>query len=231
MKKVYRKYKGFSLVELLLTTMILVVIMLLVATTLNTVIKVSNTTNSKNIARTNMSYIMDYVSRALTNSEIGDIYMFNSSSVRTLGDNNGQLGIISSVDLGSTYADGKLGDLAVQGNEVHMKLYGYNDWTCIGYFEDSNGYGYIVRTVYEDDMQGDHSLCFNQSAIVTPMHSFMVDVSEFHLDYLVMGDMENRMFLINSTLTPLYWPVGDTFPINRNVTRQAVVSTQALTWY
>jgi len=219
MRKNYRKYNGFSLIELLLTTMILTVIMLLVATTLNTVIKVSNTTNSKNTARANMSYVMDYISRALTNSELGDIYLFNSVGVRTIGEGiSGQLAVLSPLNLQNAYLDGKLGDETLRGNEIHIKLYGYNDWTCIGYFKDESGYGYLVRTVYEDDMQGDHSLCFSESAIVTPMH-------------LVMGDNENRMFLINSTLRPLYWPVGDTFPINKDVTRQAVVSTQALTWY
>ena len=232
MRTNYRKYKGFSLIELLLTTMILAVIMLLVATTLNTVIKVSNTTNSKNTARANMEYLMDYISRALTNSELGDIYMFNSINVRVLGESGGQLAILPSGNIGNTYLDGKLGDVELEGNEIHIKLYGYNDWTCIGYFKDESGeYGYLVRTVYEDDMAGDHSVCFGENAVVTPMHSFMIDVPSFSLDYLVMGDQENRMFLINSTLRPLYWPVADTFPVNRDVTRQAVVSTQALTWY
>jgi len=233
MKNISKKYKGFSLIELLLTMMILTIIMLLVATTLNTVIKVSNTTNSKNTARSNMGYIMDFMSRALTNAELADIYLFNSSGIRFLGEGvGGQLSIISS-PIGGVYNNGELGDLPRSGNEIHIKLYGYDDWTCIGYFKDvnSSSYGYLVRTVYEGDMGEDHSSCFDADAIITPMHSFMVDVSEFGIDYVVVGDGQNRMFLLNAELRPLYWPVGDTFPVTREVTRQAVVSTQALTWY
>jgi hypothetical protein len=29
----------------------------------------------------------------------------------------------------------------------------------------------------------------------------------------------------------LYWPVSDSFPVTREVSRQIVVSTEALTWY
>jgi len=232
MRKISKKYNGFSLIELLLTTMILVIIMLLVATTLNTVIKVSNTTNSKNTARSNMTYIMDFMSRALSNAELSDVYLFKSSGVRFLGEGDGgKLSILSS-PLGSTYANGNLGDEPKGGNEIHIKLYGYDDWTCIGWFKDSTNpeYGYLVRTVYEEEMT-DHSNCFNEDAVLTPMHAFMIDASYFDIEYIVVGDGQNRMFLLDAKLTPLYWPVGDTFPVTREVSRQAVVSTQALTWY
>ncbi|MDY0096983.1 MAG: prepilin-type N-terminal cleavage/methylation domain-containing protein [Candidatus Dojkabacteria bacterium] len=232
MRSIKRKYKGFSLIELLLTMMILTVIMLLVATTLNTVIKVSNATNSKNTARSNMLYIMDFLSRALTNAELADVYMYNSSTIRSLGEGPaGELSILTPAGVGSVYEDGKLEDTDFVGNEIHIKLYGYSDWTCIGYFEDRGGYGYLVRTVYEGDMGNDHSQCFSESAVITPMHSFMIDVENFNLEYIAVGDGENRLFLINATLNPLYWPVRDTFPVTRTISRQSVVSTKALTWY
>ena len=233
MRKINKKYNGFSLIELLLTTMILMVIMMLVATTLNTVIKVSNTTNSKNTARSNITYIMDFMSRALGNAELADVYLFNSSNVRFLDEGVGGKLTIFSIPLGSTYADGNLGDVAKDGNEIHIKLYGYDDWTCIGWFKDRTNpeYGYLVRTVYEGEFAADHSTCFDEDAILTPMHSFMIDASYFWIEYIVVGDGQNRMFLLDAKLKPLYWPVGDTFPVTREVSRQAVVSTQALTWY
>lgn len=235
MRKIDKKYKGFSLIELLLTMMILMVIMMLVATTLNTVIKVSNTTNSKNTARSNMTYLMDFLSRALSNAELADIYLFNSSGIRVLGEgDDGQLSIIGG-PVGGVYNDGNLGEEGFSGNEIHIKLYGYDDWTCIGYFKDIHSsdedYGYLVRTVYDGDMEDNHGACFDSNATITPMHSFMIDVSNFNIEYIVVGDGQNRMFILDAELRPLYWPVGDTFPVTREVSRQAVVSTQALTWY
>ena len=233
MRNLKRKYRGFSLIELLLTTMILCVIMLLVATTLNTVIKVSNTTNSKNTARSNVSYIMDFVSRALSNAELLDVYMFNSRSVRGIGQGHtGSIAVVPTGNVSSAYSDGELGDTDLSDyNEIHIKLYGYDEWVCIGHFRDAKGYGYLVRTVYEEDMGGDHSLCFGESSMVTPMHSFMIDVPTFNLDYLVVGDGSNRMFVIDATLRPLYWPMKNTSLVTQDVSRQSVVSTEALTWY
>ena len=59
----------------------------------------------------------------------------------------------------------------------------------------------------------------------------MVDVMSFSIDYIQVADNRNSMFIIDATLQPLYWPVRETFPITREVSRQAVVSTEALTWY
>ena len=78
MRNLLKKYIGFSFIELLLTMMILGVIMLLVSTTLNTVIRASNTANSKNLARSDINYVMDIYNRLLTNAELTDIYLFNN---------------------------------------------------------------------------------------------------------------------------------------------------------
>lgn len=243
MRKDIKMYKGFSLIEMLLTIVILTVVMLLVASTLNTVIKVSNTANSKNLARSDVNYIMDQYSRLISNSDLDDIYLYNSanynpnadtysSSIRYLGvDANG-------VPVIKTQPDGDLdlygiADRPVDGavgTEIHVRLYGYPLWTCLGYFRDElNNYGYIVKTTKAD--LSDHSTCFEEGAIINILHSFSVDATDFSIRYVDIGDDKNSMFIINAGLTPLYWPVSDAFPVTKEVNRQIVISTESLTWY
>ena len=233
MRDIKRKYEGFSFVEMLLTILLLGIIMLIVATTMNTVIKVSNTSNSKNLARNDMDYIMDIVNRTITNADLGNILLFKSDTVRTLGvDNYGQLRIVqgdtNAID--TAYANGTPSTV-LEGNEIQVKLYGYSYWTCIGYFRDNTNpsYGYIVKTTSSNLVN--HKECFSYTAVVTLLHSFMVDASNFSVKYVEVGDGTNSMFIVDSTLRPLYWPVSDTFPVKRDVVRQIVISTQALTWY
>lgn len=232
MKKILVKYKGFSLIEMLMTIMILSVVMLMVASTLNTVIKVSNTANSKNQARSDINYIMDLLSRSISNSELDDIYIFNSSPVRSFDYLSGLPNIKTSDEnlLANVYntTDYELKNFVGLANEIHIKLYGYTVWTCFGYFE-SDGYGYIVKATASD--LTDHSTCFNSTASITILNSFSVDAKDFSIEYVDVGDEKNSMFIINATVDPLFWPVSESFPVTKEVTRQTVVSTEALTWY
>lgn len=231
MKKLLKKYMGFSLIEMLMTIMILSIVMLMVATTLNTVIKVSNTANSKNQARSDINFIMDLLNRSISNSQLDDIYIFNSSSVRRFNLTTGlpTISTIGSTDVSYNTTDYELANI-VNANEIHVKLYGYTVWTCFGYFKDSNDeYGYLVKATAPD--LTDHSTCFNDTAVVTVLNSFSVDVKDLTIKYLDVGDEKNSMFIIDATLDPLFWPVSDSFPVTKEVTRQIVVSTEALTWY
>lgn len=236
MRKEIEKYKGFSLVEVLLTIMILSIVMLLVASTLNTVIKASNTANAKNLARNDINYIMDVYSRLLSNAELSDIYLYNSSSVREFALVNGLPVINSKPSLGTTYEDENLVDQE-KGNEIHVRLYNYEYWTCLGYFESTSGIckdsnnkcGYIVKTTKQN--LSNHADCFNSTSVITVLQSFSLNVSDFGIQYIDIGDEKNSMFIVNAQLTPLYWPISDSFRITRDVSRQIVISTEALTWY
>lgn len=255
MIKRLKKYKGFSLVEMLFTMILLTTIMLMVASTLNTVIKVSQTTNSKNQARADMTYIMDYIERVFANTELSDIYVFNSSRIRNISvDGVTEPEVVTDPgfpDLSIVYnAAAKVENIEAGSepeviNEVHVKLYGYSDWTCIGFFkditpsqeidEDGNPreYGYLVRAVHPSNDVGefDHEKCFGDDATIVPLHSFMVDVSDFSIEYIKFTDDKNSMFIVNATVEPLFWPMRNTSVMTKKVTRQSVISTQALTWY
>lgn len=227
MRKNIQKYNGFSFIELLLTLMILMVVMLLVATTLTTISRVSVTTSNKNLARNDINYIMDTFNRTISNANIQDINLYDSSGT-TVEFVGGQISLIGRTG-GSQYENKKgLGDY---GNEIQVKLYGYDYWVCLGFFKDGN-YGYIFRTYNrEDDLREDPSQCFNEGAVLTLLHSYSINIDDFNIQYVDVGENINSMFIINATAEPLRWPVSDTFPVNKYVSRQIVVSTEALTVY
>lgn len=229
MKTINKKYKGFSLVEMLLTIGILGIITLLVASTLTTLIKVSMVSNAKSQARNDINFITELMQRSLGNSNVGDISMYNSSTVRFFNRNTMT---IEQQQLGTTYQNPTLLP-NTPSNEIHVRSYGYDVWSCIGYFKDSDperrNYGYLLKT--SRFSMGDHSECFSPGSYISVLHSYEVNISEFNVQYLVVGDDNDNMFIINTVAQPIFWPQSFKVPVNRDITRQTTVSTQGLTWY
>ena len=232
--KEYRKtYEGFSLVETLFSIVILSMVMLFVASMLNTVIKTSHTANSKNMARSDINYVMDVYDRTLSNAKLEDVKMYDSSNVRNFGFNSDGIPVIQGGSLGNTYAEGN--PIPENINEIHVRLYGYDTWTCLGYFKyitGENEYGFIVKATSNDLNVDNHETCFAENSPITILHSYSVDVSKFSIQYIDIGDGVNSMFVIDSEFTPLYWPMSNSFAlVTKGVSRKIVVSTRALTRY
>jgi len=231
MKKDRKTYEGFSLVETLFSIVILSMVMLFVASMLNTVIKTSHTANSKNMARSDINYVMDVYDRTLSNAKLEDVKMYDSSNVRNFGFNSDGIPVIQGGSLGNTYAEGN--PIPENINEIHVRLYGYDTWTCLGYFKyitGENEYGFIVKATSNDLNVDNHETCFNSP--ITILHSYSVDVSKFSIQYIDIGDGVNSMFVIDSEFTPLYWPMSNSFAlVTKGVSRKIVVSTRALTRY
>jgi len=246
MRKEIKQYEGFSLVEMLFTIVILSVVMLLVATTLNTVIRTSQTANSKNQARSDVNYIMNTYERLITNSDLEDIKMYKSSQYRKFGfDGNGIPVIITLPTLPPGYYDTSLIPTIdpIEGNEIHVRLYGTDYWTCIGYFLDETyptKYGYIVKANLKDE--GDttnHSSCFAEANNITLLHTYSNNImvvnrpgytTIFNMTYIPV-DENNSMFNIRVSVEPLWWPLKGTYLKQSWVTRELAVSTKALTRY
>ena len=227
-----KRYEGFSLVEMLITISILGIITVLVASTLTTLIKVSTVSNSKNQARNNVNFIMELMQRSLGNSNVGDITLYQSTNVRVFNKETMKLENVQA-GLGDVYNNPTLLG-GIQSNEIHVRSYGYNVWSCIGSFKDSqdSNIGYLLKTtIYSMD---DHSECFNSDRIgsyVSVLHNFNVSVKDFSVEYLVIGDDGDNMFIINTTVESLDWPESFNISVNKEITRQITVSSQGLTWY
>jgi len=227
-----KKYEGFSLVEMLLTIAILGIITLLVATTLTTLIKVSLVANNKNQARNDVNFMMELMNRSLGNSNVGDITLYKSMDVRRFNRETMRVENVPT-GVGSTYDNPTL-LVDDPANEIHVRSYGYNVWSCIGFFKDSvdSNIGYLVKTT-NYNMQNPYE-CFDSqrtNSYVAVLHNYTVNVLDFNVEYLVVGDDADNMFIINSVVTPINWPTGFSVPVNREITRQITVSSQGLTWY
>ncbi len=235
MKTKEETYEGFSLVETLFAIVILSIVMLFVASILNTVIKVSTTANSKNLARSDINYVMDVYERTISNAKFEDVRVYNSLGVRALNFNGDGIPIIETLGvLGSTYNEVTPVDNASY-NEVHVRMYGYDTWVCLGYFKYKTAgheYGFIVKATSNNLGVNNHADCFRQDSFITILHSYSIDVSKFSMRYIDIGDGVNNMFLIGGEFTPLFWPMSNSFNlVDKGVSRQLVVSTRVLTKY
>jgi hypothetical protein len=224
------KLKSFSLVEMILTLGILSIVFLMTTKTLNTVVRVSAISRYKTATRNEADFIMELTERLLSNSNIKDIYIYDSSAKSFNGTSfsGGDVAIYdSSLDMGSV------------GNEIHVQPYNFDSWTCIGYFKDpqfgDNNKAYIVkRSVFgiNDDPEGHHSCFQGPGSSDEPylvLNSDDISVKNFQVSY-VESSTENNLFYIDLEMEPLYWAPGES-TIEKSIYRQSVITTQGLTWY
>jgi hypothetical protein len=59
--------------------------------------------------------------------------MYDSSNVRKFGFDSNGIPVIQGESFGDTYAEGN--PVPENINEIHVRLYGYDTWTCLGYFK------------------------------------------------------------------------------------------------
>lgn len=226
-----KSFKAFSLIEMLLTLAILMIVFLLTTKTLTTVVKVSAISKYKTLTRSETDFALELVERFLANSNIKDIYLYNSSSVRSFD------GVTLSTAPDGTYQDTPATP-PTMGTEIHVRLSGYDQLTCIGFFREnpsddqSNGY-LLKRTVDFDDDTNSHAQCFDttysSSSPIIVLNSESVTVKEFLVTYS-KSELVNNIFWIDLTMEPLFWAPGED-TLERAVIRQSIITTQGLTWY
>jgi hypothetical protein len=222
------KLKSFSLVEMILTLAILSIVFLMTTKTLNTVVRVSTISRYKTATRNEADFIMELTERLLANSNINNIYIYDSTNRRFDPEGDGSFsGFVSGI-YDSSLA---LGDY---GNEIHVRPYGFESWTCFGFFidEDDPTKGYIVKRSVMGELP-DHSTCFAGSAPdeepYLVLNSDDISVKDFKVSY-TKSPTENNLFYIDLVMEPLYWAPGET-TIEKSIYRQSVITTQGLTWY
>jgi prepilin-type N-terminal cleavage/methylation domain-containing protein len=219
-----RKYEGFSLVEMLITLALLGFIMVLVAVVLTTMIKVAAVTNTKNMARNDVNYITEFVTKSLSNTHLSEIYLYNSVEGKFYDATEGR--VVGDAD----YSDFEFID-GMSGNELHVDSFNYGIRNCYGFFKDSEDSerGYFLKSTAKN--VEDPADCFSEDYAVVVLHSFEVIVRDFRIDYVLIGSDTDNMFIINVTVQPSYWPTSFKVPVNREITRQTTVGTQGLTWF
>ena len=235
MKKLF---KAFSLVEMLITLAILSVVMLITTLTLNTIVKTSAIAKYKTVTRHEVDFAIELIDRLLSNSNVADVYVFDSSEVRYYDVQENQIRdnteSFSEEQIALKYDE----ELATgdEGNEIHVRPYGYPIWVCIGYFKDNNiedPRGYLVKRTMTNLTDENHASCFDQGVEPTQpllvLTSEEVSVTDFNVSYIKSAS-NNNVFYVDIMMEPIYW-VGSSDKIQKEVFRQAVITTKGLTWY
>lgn len=223
-----KRYSGFSLIEMLITMTILGFVMLLCATVLNSLIKVSTVAEYKNATRNDVNFITEFSKRALGNASLQDIYVYDTYTVRKY--NHEARRIVA--DKSDTQINNAYESNVGVGTEVHVKVYGFGRWTCIGFFDSTEGdKKYILKTSTSELIGGNHKDCFgNEDNILMELNSTYVTINDFEVSTTSILD-GNTLFTVDVAAEPLIWPVGDNIPVTKEISKQVTVITQGLTWY
>lgn len=227
------KYEGFSLVEMLITIVIMGLVMLTASSTLTTLIKISTVSSNKTRVRSESEFVLELVRRTVRNSNPSDVYIFDSSDVRTYDPDANEVvnndGNISPAVL-QAYANPEVENIT--GNEIHFRPYGYESWICIAYFASTNdeNMGYILKTS-ASNLLNRHDTCFNEdtSRYVIALNSEVVNILSFDIAYTILKDA-NYLIRFDIEAEPTQWYLAEGAPVKKSVYRQAVVSTEGILW-
>lgn len=235
-KLLKNKYEGFSLVEMLISLFIIGMVMLISGNTLTTLIKISSVSANKTQVRNETEFVLELVRRTVRNSDPSEVYIYNSANTRVYNpDTNEMEDKGTSIDLENAYAN-KLEE-NVSGNEIQFRPYGYENWICIGLFASSKDpdMGYILKTSAQD-LTNQHSSCFGSGGAendpekyIITLNSENVDIDDFKIAYTILKD-SNYLIRFDISAHPTQWYLGSNAPIDREVYRQAVVSTEGIVW-
>lgn len=223
-----KRYEGLSLVETLLTIVIITTVMLLASVTLTTLIKASAVSAARTTAREESEFILELLRRTVRNSHNDDILLYNVSG-RAFDEGDGVV-----------VADGEIGGYEVAlnegqvGNEVHFRPTGFDRWVCIGFFPglENADTGYLLKS--STLSLEDPSSCFDSSSEAygqntVVLNSSSIDVNFLEFEYFnTQGN--NVLMTIEVEVEPTQWSEQFTGPVTPTYFKQAVVSTQKLSW-
>lgn len=224
-----KTYEGFSLVEMLITTVILGFLMLTAALVLSTLIRVSTTATNKARVRSESEYVLELLRRTIRTTDPGYVHIYNSS--RTFDSENG---IVSSQPITERNNEGET------GNEIHLRPNGSSSWVCIAFYKGVSGdvdntnalKGYILRTTRSDleDTPTGHQNCFtgSQDSYVV-LNSRFVNIEDFKIQLRNTVE-KNKILQFDIKSSAIYWYFGNGALLSRNFERQSVVKTETILW-
>jgi hypothetical protein len=227
---------------MLITIAILAIVLLIATQTLNTIYRVSTISKLKTTTRNEIGFAIELVERMLANSNVVDVYVFNppdgnpDNDVRYYDEDTEEI-VMNPTITPEQLADAYNQELetGLVGKEVHIRPYGYSLWACIGYFRGYNdtSKGYLIRRTVQTLPDG-HRSCFDSSVSpdfpILVLNSELVQVNDFQVSYIKSSDI-NNVFYIDLEMEPTLWVPGEVPSVQPSVLRQAIITTQGLTWY
>ena len=225
-----KTYEGFSLVEMLITTVILGFLMLTSALVLSTLIRVSTTSTNKARVRTESEYVLEMLRRTLRTTDPSNVRLYQSNT-RTFNFENGNVTQGSFIEVT---------DLNQTGNEIHFKPNGSTGWICLAFYKgvstdvDNSGNvnGYILRASKPDlaDTLSEHSNCLiseNENFVV--LNSRFVNIENFTIQLKPTVE-KNKVIQLDMLSSAVNWYFGNGKLLNRQFQRQAIIKTETIIW-
>jgi prepilin-type N-terminal cleavage/methylation domain-containing protein len=225
------KYEAFSLVEMLITIAIMGTVMVISSTVLSTLIRVSTVSSNKIRARNESEFVLELLRRTIRNSDPSDVYIFKSNIGEGGRFYNPETDtVVGTINEELLYSEGlEEGEI---GNEIQFRPYGFSNWLCLGFFYDINHpeKGYILWTS-GDDLRGEHETCFESfpNSYLMVLNSDYINIKDFGISYMNSPD-GNYIISFDIFSEPMYWYLAPGAPLNREVYRKGVVSTEGVVW-
>jgi type II secretory pathway pseudopilin PulG len=240
MKMRMKKFKGYSLVEMLISLGLISGVLVLVGLVLTTMIKTSIMADVRTLARTESEFLATVMQRNIENSIPDNILLFNRTNPYII--ENGAIVVNEAIEFNNVLFDGSV------ANEIHMLPLTSDRWVCIapGYeIVDGEEHVYIMRTTVStsiispyDDIDN-HSSCFNPADNVelydylTYFNSEQVSISTEELRYAfelkgVQSPSDNLYIQSVIGVSPLEWIGGTTGPLKPEYLRTSLFKTHAI---
>lgn len=231
-----KTYEAFSLVEMLITMVIIGIVMVTSALVLTTLIKVSTVTTNKTRVRTESEYMQEILKRTIRTTDPSNVQLYNTIETDNPKIYNPESSLVTGSDDAYEYPL----DVNLKGNEIHLRPFGSNRWTCVGFFKSGEmeridntvPEGYILKTSMPEEKYAPDK-CFNSTendpSNYIVLNSRFVNVSKLEMMYTESVD-GNKEYFIDLYADALYWYFSKGAPLNREIVRQTIVKTESVKW-
>jgi len=235
-----KRFKGYSLVEMLIALGLISGVLILVGLVLTTMIKTSIMADARTLARTESEFLAVVMQRNIANSIPDNILLFNRANPYLL--ENGSLVVNDSIEFNKVSFNGEI------ANEIHMLPVSGNRWICIAVgheLVDGENRVFIIRTTASTSLipsYGDissHSSCFNPAEntemydYLTYFSSEQVSISTVENPYAfelkaVKSPSGNLYIQSVIGVSPLDWIGGTTGPLKPEYIRTSLFKTHVI---
>lgn len=228
-----KKYKSFTLVELVVAIAIMIIIMVVLSMTFTTLVKSSIISNSLITARDESDFALRIFESAVKQSNVSGIVLFKTDNLRGYSFKESRIvNLVDNVTLSNGYSSSAFLPVAAVGNEIHLLPNGGDRWICLGFFKDiESGKGVILKTSSSYiSGNNNHISCFNSESQEYKKNTILLNtqatnIKNFTVQYYD-ADNENSMILAEIIAEPSQWFGSGQ---KTEVIRQIVVTTRKLT--
>lgn len=189
------KYRGFTLVEMIVTIVIMMMIMMMVAVTLNTMIRATLRSDVKLRVRDEVDTSLEVMRRFLSQADADEVRIYQSETIRTVNPETLQVETSPNANLSQIYSSAATSGSA---NEIHILPPGGNRYICFGFFRVPESYspsnasspqplqGFLFKTSYSVAKGYSPELCFDSSQADYKMNAVVLNSNTINFEDFIL---------------------------------------------